>query len=389
MKKIYISIIAVISSLLFANVIQAQDPNYSQFYLKETYYNPAMTGINPGLRGTITDRHLWTSVPGEWGTQSVCFDYYDNKFAQGGIGAFLTRSTQGENFLNTFQGGLAYAKQIRVLPDLMFQIGAGAQYIHKSLDYSNMIFTDQLDPRFGAIYETEFQLPTGQDYGSQGVLDYNAGTAVQFNIRQTPVKYLATGVFGVAFHHLSQPDMSWLDDGQEAPLPMKFSAHGYMQFRINRQGFHNRYFLICPGFIFENQAEANQWFKGSVSGAKTLTFGMNTTIPSKVSFMSSLYLGMWCRKQYYKKESLEEIASSLKAKSFDALILTVGYIKYSKDKKQLYQFLYSYDMTISNAGLSTGGTHEVTLSFEIHDLAIKGATKRRSAVPHPNEKFLK
>ena len=46
-------------------------------------------------------------------------------------------------------------------------------------------------------------------------------------------------------------------------------------------------------------------------------------------------------------------------------------------------------MTISNAGLSTGGTHEVTLSFEIHDLAIKGATKRRSAVPHPNEKFLK
>lgn len=388
MRKISISIIALVSSLLFANSLLAQDPNYSQFYLKETYYNPAMTGINPGLRGTITDRHLWTNVPGEWGTQSVCFDYYDVKFAQGGIGAFLTRNTQGENCLNTFQGGLAYAKQIRVLPDLMFQVGAGAQYVHKSIDYDKLTFTDQLDPRFGAIYESEF-VPPEEGIAHQGTFDYNAGACVQFNIRQTPVKYLATGIFGVAFHHLSQPDMSWLDDGEEAPLPMKFTMHGYVQFRINRKGFHNKYFLVCPGFIFENQAEANQWFKGSEAGSKTLTFGLNGTIPSKISFMSSLYVGCWARKQYYKKESLEEIANSIKAKSFDALIMTIGYIKYSKDKKQLYQFLYSYDMTISNAGLSTGGTHEVTLSFEIHDLAIKGRNARRSAIPHPSEKFLR
>ena len=388
MRKIYISIIAAVSSLLFANSVLAQDPNYSQFYLKETYYNPAMTGINPGLRGTVTDRHLWTSVPGEWGTQSISFDYYDVKFAQGGIGGYFTRNSQGENCLNTYQGGLAYAKQIRVLPDLMFQIGAGAQYIHKNIDYDKLTFTDQLDPRFGAIYETEF-VPPEEGKWSQGVFDYNAGAAVQFNIRQTPVKYLATGIFGVAFHHLSQPDMSWIDDGQEAPLPMKFDVHGYLQFRINRQGFHNRYFLICPGFIFENQAEANQWFKGSESGSKTLTFGMNATIPSKVSFMSSLYVGCWARKQFIKEFNLDEVKSTFKAKSFDALILTLGYIKYSKDKKQLYQFLYSYDMTISNAGLSTGGTHEVTLSFEIHDLAIKGKSARRSAVPHPNDKFLR
>ena len=387
MRKIYISIIAAVTSLLFANSVMAQDPNYSQFYLKETYYNPAMTGINPGLRGTVTDRHLWTSVPGEWGTQSISFDYYDVKFAQGGIGGYFTRNTQGENCLNTYQGGLAYAKQIRVLPDLMFQVGAGAQYIHKNIDYDNLTFTDQLDPRFGAIYETEF-VPPEEGKWSQGVFDYNAGAAVQFNIRQTPVKYLATGIFGVAFHHLSQPDMSWIDDGQEAPLPMKFDVHGYLQFRINRQGFHNRYFLICPGFIFENQAEANQWFKGSESGAKTLTFGMNATIPSKVSFMSSLYVGCWARKQFIKDFNMDEVKSTFKAKSFDAIILTLGYIKYSKDKKQLYQFLYSYDMTISNAGLSTGGTHEVTLSFEIHNLAIKGKSARRSAVPHPNDKFL-
>jgi hypothetical protein len=55
----------------------------------------------------------------------------------------------------------------------------------------------------------------------------------------------------------------------------------------------------------------------------------------------------------------------------------------------LYRFLYNYDMTISAAGLATGGSHEVTLSFEIHDLALPGRGNRRAAVPHPNDKFYK
>ncbi|NLK82315.1 MAG: PorP/SprF family type IX secretion system membrane protein [Bacteroidales bacterium] len=390
MKKIYLFIVALLPLLLCVSVLRAQDPNFSQFYFKELYYNPAFTGVNPGLRGTISDRHLWVNVPGEYGTQSIAFDYYDDKFAQGGFGAHMTRNTQGQNFLNTFNGGLTYAKQIRILPDFMIQIGAGAQYVYKTIDYGGLTFTDQYDPRFGAIYETEFVAPE-DGVGSKGAFDYSAGMIVRFNIRETPVKYIAANTFGIAFHHLSEPDFSWLDDGNEAPLPMKMVIHGYSMVRINRSGFHNRFFLLTPGFLYENQAESQYLFKGEEAGAKTLSFGLNAVIPSKISFVSSLYIGAWMRKQYWKREQLADYIEDIKKKSFDSMIFTLGYIKYSKNKnnKELYRFLYNYDMTISAAGLSTGGSHEVTLSFEIHDLALPGRNARKSAVPHPNDKFFK
>lgn len=387
MKKIF-RVLLVLLAAVSTLKLYAQDPNFSQFYLKEVYYNPAFIGINPGLRGTVTDRHLWTSVPGEWGTQSIAFDFYDTKFAEGGVAAHLMRNSQGENYLNTFLGGVGYAKQIRILPDLMMQLGAGAQYVFKTLNYSKLTFVDEFDARFGRIYETEFQ-PSEEGWWSQGFLDYNAGMVVKFNIRKTPVKYLASNTVGIAFHHLSQPDMSWLDDGNEAPLPLKMNIHAHTMLRFDRSGFHNRYFLITPGFLFENQLAARDWFKGTEAGAKTISFGTNALIPSRVSFMSSLYVGLWARKAFIKKEALKEDLSKIKNASFDSMIFTVGYNKNSRDQKSLYQIVYSYDMTISSAGVTTGGTHEITLSFEIHNLKLPGRDGRRSAVPHPNDKFFK
>ena len=386
MKKIYLSVIVLLPLMCSINAVQAQDPNFSQFFYKEVYYNPAFTGINPGLRGTITDRHLWVNVPGEYGTQSLALDYYDDKLAQGGLGLIVTRNTQGLSFLNTFTGGVSYAKQIRVLPDLMFQLGASAQYIHKTIDYSELKFTDQFDPRFGAIYETEFVPPKDGEH-AKSAFDYSAGLVVRFNIRETPVKYLASTTLGIAFHHLTEPDFSWLDDGNEAPLPMKMVAHAYTYIRINRSGFHNRYFLLTPGVLYENQVESQYMFRGEEVGARTLSFGMNAIVPSGISFVSSLYLGVWMRKQYWKRETLADFTDDLKRKSFDSMIFTLGYVKYSRDNKQLYRFLYNYDMTISSAGLATGGSHEVTLSFELHDRALLGRSKRRAAVAHPNDRF--
>jgi type IX secretion system PorP/SprF family membrane protein len=387
MKKIYKFTILIISLFFFVNVF-AQDPNFSQFYLKEMYYNPGFVGINPGLRGTVTDRHLWTNVPGEWGTQSISVDYYDRKFASGGLGLIVTRNSQGENFLNTFTGGIAYAKQIRFTPDFLMQLGGQVQYIQKSLDYSNLTFVDEFDPRFGRIYETEFVPPVDGKY-NVGTFDFSAGLIARFNIRKNPVRYIASNTFGVAFHHLSQPDISWLGNDESARLPLKVNIHATSSIRIDRKGFYNKFFLLTPGVLYENQTPTHLWFKGAEAGAKTLSFGLNSVIPSRISFMSSLYAGLWIRKMYYKKESLSDIASSLKNKTFDSMIFTLGYIKYSRDQKRSYQIVYSYDMTISQAGLGTGGSHEITLSFEIHDLALPSSKHQPQAIPHPNDRFMR
>jgi len=385
MKKIYKFTPLIISLFFFVNAF-AQDPNFSQFYLKEMYYNPAFIGINPGLRGTVTDRHLWTNVPGEWGTQSIAVDFFDQKFAQGGLGAIITRNSQGENFINTFTGGIGYAKQLRFTPDFLMQIGALAGYIQKSLDYSSLTFVDEYDPRFGRIYETEFVPPIDGKY-NVGVFDFSAGLVARFNIRKSPIRYIAANTVGIAFHHLSQPDVSWLGNDEAARLPMKVNVHVTSSLRFDRKGYYNKYFLLTPGFLYENQTPTHAWFKGTEVGFQTISFGLNSVIPTKTSFMSSLQAGLWARKMYTKKETLGDVYSSLRNKTFDSMIFTLGYIKYSRDNKRSYQIVYSYDMTISQAGLGTGGTHEITLNFEIHDLALPSSRSQPAAIPHPNDRF--
>lgn len=386
MKKIYKFTLLIISLFFFVNAF-AQDANFSQFYLKEMYYNPAFIGINPGLRGTVTDRHLWTNVPGEWGTQSIAVDFYDQKFAQGGLGGIVTRTSQGENFINTFTGGIGYAKQLRFTPDFLMQIGGQVTYIQKSLDYSSLTFVDEFDPRFGRIYETEFVSPLDDGKYRVGTFDFSAGLVGRFNIRKSPVRYIAANTIGVAFHHLSQPDVSWLGNDESARLPMKMDVHVTSSFRFDRKGYYNKYFLLTPGFLYENQTPTHAWFKGTEVGFQTISFGLNAVIPTKTSLMSSLQAGLWARKMYTKKETLGDVMNSLRNKTFDSMIFTLGYVKYSRDNKRSYQILYSYDMTISQAGLGTGGTHEITLSFEIHDLALPNSKHLPAAIPHPNDRF--
>ncbi|MDR2962062.1 MAG: PorP/SprF family type IX secretion system membrane protein [Bacteroidales bacterium] len=388
MKKIYKLTLLIISVHCFATVF-AQDPNFSQFYLKEMYYNPGFIGINPGLRGTVTDRHLWTNVPGEWGTQSISVDFFDQKFAQGGIGAIVTRNSQGNGNINTFTGGIGYAKQLRFTPDFLMQLGGIVNYVQKSVDWSTFSFVDEFDPRFGRIYETEFVPPFGGEGRDRvGAFDFSAGLVARFNIRKNPVRYIAANTVGIAFHHLSQPDISWLDD-ETARLPMKVNIHATSSLRFDRKGFYNKFFLITPGVLYENQTPTHLWFKGTEAGAQTLSFGLNAVIPSQLSFMSSLQAGLWVRKMYYKRESLADVANSLRNKTFDSMIFTLGYMKASRDNKRTYQIVYSYDMTISQAGLGTGGSHEITLNFEIHDLALPSSKQHIGAVPHPNDRFMR
>lgn len=366
----------------------AQDPTFSQFYNKEMYYNPAFTGINPGLRVLVTDRELWTNVPGNYNTMSFAIDFYDVKFANGGLGAIVTRASKGEGFMTSTNTGIQYAKRIGITPDFIMQLGASATYNWNRLDFSGLHFPDEYDARFGNIYETEFQAPTGDgDIGKADFFDFSAGMVARFNIKMTPIKPLAINTLGVALHHLSQPDQSYLNNG-DAKLPMRLTLHWYSMFRVGFGGFrYNGHMLVAPGVLFENQAEAENMFSKDEAGYKTLNFGINGYIPVKLSFISQINLGVWARKQYYKTEDIDLSGLGGGAKKFDAVIWQIGYHKMDRHGKRLYRVNYSYDMTVSTAGLATGGTHEITLIIELHDLALPGRSKRWGYIKNPADLF--
>ena len=82
-----------------------------------------------------------------------------------------------------------------------------------------------------------------------------------------------------------------------------------------------------------------------------------------------------------------EIIRYVTKKSFDAVVFMLGIIKYSRDGKQNFRVCYSYDMTVSNASMATGGTHEITLAVEIHNLALPKGGRSWEYVRNPADRF--
>jgi len=386
MKKIYFLFSLLIALSAFSTRLAAQDPNFSQFYFKESYYNPAFIGINPGLRGVVTNRQYWTNVPGDHSTYHVAIDYYDVKLLNGGISIFGHSYNRGESWIRTSSAGLGYAKRIGISQDFIMQLGGTAQYQMTKYNLEDLTFSDQFHPQFGPIYQSEFNkdLLASQ----RNFFDYSAGIVARFNLKRGPHNILATNNIGASIHHISEPEYSMFEDSTGAKLPSKVNLHAYSIIKLARSGFYNGYYLLAPGVMFENQSLRETWFDSKYeTGAKTIAFGVNAIIPSKAPFMSSLYAGIWMRKQYWKKEKLSAEKSTIKGKTFDAAILMLGYIKYSKNGKRLYRVAYSYDATISSAGLGTGGSHELTIAFEIHDLALPGRSKKWGYVKNPADRF--
>lgn len=386
MKKIYLLLSLLVALSAISTRLAAQDPNFSQFFFKESYYNPAFIGINPGLRGVMTNRQHWATIPGDHSTTHISIDYYDVKLLNGGVSAFAHTFSKGENWLRTTTGGAGYAKKIGISQDFIFQLGATAQYTMNRYDLDALQFSDQFHPQFGAIYQTEFNKDLLTD--KRNYFDASAGVVARFNIKTSPHNIIATNSIGAAIHHIPEPEMSMFVDSTGAKVPSKVNLHAYSIIKVARSGFYNSYFLLAPGVMFENQALRETWFDSKYeTGAKTLSFGVNGIIPSKTPFMSSLYAGFWMRKQFLKKASLGDVKNDIKKKNFDSAIIMLGYIKYSKNKKRLYRVAYSYDLTISDAGFNTGGSHEITLVFEVHDLALPGRPGRRGYVKNPADRF--
>jgi type IX secretion system PorP/SprF family membrane protein len=385
MKKIYLllSLLAALSAI--STKLAAQDPNYSQFFFKESYYNPAFIGINPGLRGVATNRQMWTNVPGLHQASHVSIDYYDVKLLNGGLSAFANNYMKGD-FIRVTSGGLGYAKRIGITRDFIMQLGGTANYTMFNYDFTNLTFSDELDPVHGPIYQSEFDKNTLEN--RRGFFDFSAGVVARFNIKTTPINTLATNTFGAAMHHITEPETSMLKDGKNK-LPTKINLHAYSVIKVARGNFYNSHFLIAPGVLFENQTLRENLFNGKdETSAKTMTYGFNAIIPSRTAFMSSLYTGLWMRHQFYKKKTIgADLKEGFFKKNYDSMIATLGYIKYSRDGKSLYRVVYSYDLTMSSAGFGTGGSHELTLAFEIHDLALPGKPRKWGYVKNPADRF--
>lgn len=286
----------------------AQDPNFTQFYANPLYLNPAFAGTARCPRICLNYRNQWPAIAGTFVTMSASYDQHIRALS-GGIGVLVTQDRAGAGTLNTMNASFIYAYQLNVSRSFSLKFGLQATYAQRTLDWSKLNFGDQIDPRYGFVYESGETPPSGL---RRSFADFSAGF----------MGYGEHFYFGAAVNHLTQPNQSfWGGTGGQSPLPMKITAHAGASIPFTRNRFQTPT-IISPNILYQRQQAFQQ-----------LNIGMYITRGPIVG-------GLWYRNR-------------------DSFIVLLGI------QQNAFRVGYSYDVTLSKLTNATAGSHEVSLSLVI------------------------
>lgn len=292
-------------------ILQAQDPQFSQFYANALYLNPALAGAVGGPRVALNWRYQWPEAPGgDFRTYSASYDQHFDGIG-GGIGAQVMYDRAGEGNLATTTVMVAYSYYLKVNDVLSIKAGLQAGIFQRSLDVSALRFPDQIHPRLGFIYPTEENIPNT----SIGPFpDFAAGA----------IAYTDRYYGGFAVHHITEPNQTFMDN-DNSKLYRKITLHAGMMIPLDK-GTRNPTTFISPNILYQRQFNFTQ-----------VTFG-----------------GYFI-KQYFIVGALFRQTGS----NPDAFIALVGV------NKDAFRIGYSYDIAVSNVSSAARGSHEVSLVINV------------------------
>jgi len=300
--------IVVSGSIFYSDKALAQDPTFTQFYANPIYLNPALAGSTGCPRIGMNYRNEWPQLSGNYVTTSAAFDTYV-KSISGGVGLIAMHDMQGQATIQTTMIGGIYSYNLRFNRKFSLMFGARAAYFQKFLDWDKLTFGDMIDPRRGFIFETG-DVPRGN--GRRGFFDASIGV----------VGFGKNFFFGLAGHHLNEPDESMILG--QSKLPVRVTGHVGAEIQLGQRGRYSNKTSIMPNIIYQYQ-----------NGFQELNIG------SYVRF-GNFTFGTWYRNR-------------------DAFILSLGL---STEK---FKMGYSYDLTVSKLGNGiSGGSHEVSLGLNLN-----------------------
>lgn len=348
MRKALILIIAVFA-MTQAKELKAQDPQFSQFYAAPLYINPAFTGASGYTRFGVNYRNQWPNLQASFNTFSFYADHYMESI-RSGIGMIITTDKEGAAGLNSTNFGLSYAYQLKLSDYLVFRPGIQFNYFNRSAGFQDLVFANQINPVTGAID------PTVTD---PSVI--NSGLRTSFaDISIGGVLYSPRLFLGAALQHLTEPNQSLIDgvDGDgDSPLPRRLTIHGGYKITIGKgplrkdltYTYKERSFT--PVVQYKQQGEFSQLDVGGYLYLEPLNFGLQ-------------YRGL-------PFKSLEGFPNN------EALVFTLGVT--TND----FNIGYSYDYTISELGIETGGAHEFSLTYFLDFTKHHRVPRDRWRIPCP------
>ena len=303
-----------------------QDIQFTQFYAAPTYLNPAFTGANACSRLSTNYRDQWPSLPGTFVSYTLSYDHYVPSLSSG-IGFLLTNDKAGSGNLRTTNYNLLYAYQLPIGRRWVARMGFQGAYAVRGIDFFKLVFGDQI--AHGGT-STSVQPPSLEKVS-------------YFDVSSGLLLYSGKDWFGFAAHHLNRPNQSLLD--QESPLPVKYSFHAGTNFKVGDTKREQDQ-SISPAINYKAQGKFDQLDIGIYFNKTPMVWGM-----------------------WYRGIPLFKAYKSGYANN-DALALLLGLDLYR------LRIGYSYDITISRLVSSTGGAHEVSLSYQFCDPKARKRKKR-------------
>ena len=306
-----IAFCAFILLLTSALIVKGQDPEFSQFYANPLYLNPAFTGTSAFPRVVTNYRNQWPKQGNTYVTYNLSYDNFLNSM-RGGIGYKLMYDRELNGVINSINASFLYSYHIKMNDRLFFTMGLEAGLIYKQFDVSGLIFPGMIDQGTGEIFGTN---PLPYENGQKIFPDFSFGVAGQQD----------DTYFGIALHHLTQPDQTIVEGDQSGRLPLKITIHAGAKSHDLHRGLYSRPFTLSPNIVYRQQGSFKQINAGIYMKEDWLTFGI------------------WYRNNLSFRP--------------DALIAMVGI------QKEKFQFGYSFDFSLSNVSAYSYGSHELSLTF--------------------------
>ncbi len=338
MKQLIILLFGV-SLLFLTKTVQAQDPQFSQFYASPIYLNPALAGATDRSRAGINYRNQWPSLAHSFTTTSAYIDYFSKAY-ESGVGVIINQHKESFLDFKSMEIGAVYSYKLIVAEGVVFRTGIQLSYFQKNVNFEGLVFGNQIDIDNGQVIG-----PSGEAFDRGLKVDFLSASA-------GGMLYTSNFWVGGAVHHINEPNQSLVDG--ESNLARKYSLHaGY------KLPFSKGKRLRTVELQYQERSATFAMNYKNQGGFNQLDAGVQL-------YFQPLVLGAW-----YRGIPIQSVNKVVKNES---IILLTGL-----ELNANVAFGYSYDFTVSKLAGSTGGAHEFSFTFTFGK--IKKRTKRDTILP--------
>jgi type IX secretion system PorP/SprF family membrane protein len=327
--------------LLLAGKVFPQDVEMSQYFSAPLMLNPALAGISYGPRVTLNYRNEWAGLGngfnGGYTTYAAGFDMHVDAI-KAGLGALFVGDEIANGLYASYKASLIYSQQIKFNRHSALKIGLEGSYIHTGIEWNQLLWSDMINPLTGFYNNVNVPNPTSE--ASPARTQTNTGDMSAGLVYFTEKLYVGFAVNNLLMHKESFTDVD------AVTTPMNYVLHFGANLPIRHPKELKYNIWLSPNVLLVNQGKAFQEEGTLLTGISVIYFGLG-----------------------YRNV----IANS------DAVI---GYVGFKKGKVRVG---YSYDYTISKLAGQTGGTHELSFTFNwTGDDNSLNPKKNRGYVPCPD-----